>query len=378
MRQRGRSCATLSDSQDARTDRLGDDSSRSPPRSHSSSCSRPLRRPALTRDSWPQVNHDASGNRANVNATQISLANVDQVGWVRGLAGPPPGEGECGREFTAPLVVGKRPFAVSNGRLLAYNVATGRQIWERVIATGHLTNVIRVAAVAGGRIFTRWGDCTSGSDPARSVRAYDAADGAPLWLRGVSGLNGVSVTRGRVIAAGDSAGSGLTVRVLDPATGATIWEASGECGDPGAVVAHNRVFYQDCDADPHLVAAAVRTGAVAWEKPGFWDVQRADAAGTDASHLYVGHDTVLDPATGETRFGLTGSSRIDAVDATRVYASCGGVVCAFARDTGARAWTSDVPAGSFQSARLALAGALLYSSRGTVLDAVSGATVGQL
>jgi hypothetical protein len=68
------------------------------------------------------------------------------------------------------------------------------------------------------------------------------------------------------------------------------------------------------------------------------------------------------------------------VDGTRVYADCGTVVCAFSRATGARLWTSTVPASGsgFWPARLALAGALLYTPVGTVLDAATGPVLKQL
>ena len=113
-----------------------------------------------------------------------------------------------------------------------------------------------------------------------------------------------------------------------------------------------------------LVAASVSTGSVAWRKPGHWGVgvERADAVGTAAKYLYVGSDTVMNPATGATRFTLSGATRIDAVDATRVYANCGDVVCAFTKATGVRLWTSTVPASPDWWAPLTLAGALLYTA----------------
>ena len=332
---------------------------------------------------WPQADHDASANRANTTATQITPANIGTVGWMRGLAGPPPVEAECGVGFTPPVISGNRAYAVSTGRLLAYDLTTGAQLWQRTLETGHLTEVIRTYAVAGGRVFTGSIDCISGSDPAGSIRAVDAATGAPLWTRHFTGLWALSVTGTRVVATGSTEGSGSTIEVLNAATGAVVWSRLGNpCGIPtGAVVAYDRVYYEDCDdaGTQSLVAAAVGTGAVAWRKSGNWPVQRADAVGTVAKHLYSGN-TALNPANGATRFTLSGATRIDAVDATRVYGNCGPVVCAFIRATGARLWTSAVPASGsgFWPARLALAGALLYTPSGTVLDAATGAVVKQL
>ena len=57
---------------------------------------------------WRQADHDASANRANTTATQITPANVGQVGWRRGLAEPPPVEAECGLGFSVPVIAGNR------------------------------------------------------------------------------------------------------------------------------------------------------------------------------------------------------------------------------------------------------------------------------
>lgn len=283
-----------------------------------------------------------------------------------------------------PPGAGNRAYAVSTGRLLAYDLTTGAQLWQRTVESGHLIEIIRTYAISGGRVFTGSVDCISGSDPAGSVRAFDAATGAPLWTRHFTGLWALSVTGSRVVATGATEGSGSTVEVLDAATGAVVWSRLGDiCNIPtSAVVAYDRVYFDDCDQSTgarSLIAAAVGTGAVAWRKSGNWPVQRADAVGTAAKHLYSG-STALNPANGATRFTLSGATRIDAVDATRVYANCGTVVCAFTRATGARLWTSTVPASGrgFWPARLALAGALLYTPVGTVLDAATGAVVKQL
>ena len=140
------------------------------------------------------------------------------MGWLRGLAGPPPVHGECGVSFTAPVIVGKRAYAVSTGRLIAYDLTTGSQLWQQVVATGHLTDVIQVYGVSGGRVILGWHDCVSGSDPPGFVHAYDANTGASLWFQSLIGLSEVSVTGGLVVAAGSTVGSGTRLEVLDAAT----------------------------------------------------------------------------------------------------------------------------------------------------------------
>lgn len=332
---------------------------------------------------WPQADHDASANRANATETTITPANAAQIAWVRGIAAAPtpPGGAECGVGWTTPILAGTRAYAVQTGRLVVHDLRTGALVWQRVLETGHLIEVAQVYSVAGGRVFVGSLDCISGSDPTGTVQAFDASTGARLWSRFFTGLTGVSVTGTRVVAAGSTVGSGSTVEVLDAATGAVVWRHLGEDCAVSAVVSYDRVYYEECDQNTgarSLVAAAVSTGAVAWRKPGSWPVRRADAVGTVAKHLYAG-TTALNPATGATRFTLAGTTRIDAVDATRVYAACGAVVCAFTRATGVRLWTSAVPASSgLRPAVPALAGALLYTPEGTVLAAATGAVVTRL
>lgn len=338
---------------------------------------------------WPQVDHDASANRANTTEATITPSNVGQLSWRRGVVAPPvatPGPG-CDEGWSAPLLVGKRLYSVATGRLMAIDVPTGATVWQRDIdITGG--SVSKVFAVSGGRVLVGQIDCRSQSDPGGSVRAYSAGTGQPLWAQGHPAILSVSVYGNWVVTSGEgAAGSGSLVQVFDATTGALVWSHSqwpGGCRT-STVVAYERVFYSECDPDTNgtlgLAAARIADGVVTWRRPGDWTVHRADTPGTASRNLYVsgpGGTMSLDPASGATRYQLPGAGAVLAVGATRVYATCGGILCAYNRGTGALLWTSTATTAYSGGSTAAVAGLLLYLNGSVVVDVATGAEVAQV
>jgi outer membrane protein assembly factor BamB len=345
---------------------------------------------------WTQTDHDGSGNRANTTATQITAANAPTVTDLRALgarAFPPDQTRRCGEGWTGEVVVAKRVYAVRSGRLVAVDLATGTQLWQRdVDQAGGSRSVVR--AVVGGRVFVSQLSCDSVSDPDGAVRAYDAASGAPLWtfqqsggVGGVGGINGIAVDGTLVLATGTSQGNGLTIAVLDAATGTKVWGRNGASCPVAPRIAGGQVYYQECgDVPTALVAARLADGAVVWRKPGDLAVVRGDLVGSGSTHVFT-DSVALNTATGATRYTAAGVTRVDAVGTNRVFGVCGTVVCAFDKVTGARVWTSTIAAstgaGDDQSpfddpVRAAVAATLLYLPTGQVLSSTTGALVARL
>jgi outer membrane protein assembly factor BamB len=337
---------------------------------------------------WPQADHDASANRANTTATQLTAANIGQVGWRRGVVAAPAGENDfgCAVGWTAPVVSGGRLYAVGDGTVYGTDLRTGARLWERPVSP-ITTDYTWVAAVSGGHVIVGVLDCESQSDPPGTVLALDAATGARQWSASVGALTKLSVSGARVVATGSVVGNGTEFKVLDLTTGSVVWQRTGDSECVGsAVVALDRVYYQECNSTgtpADLAAARLADGVVAWRKTGTWVVTRADAPGSTAKHLYStrsGGVADLNPATGATRFVLAGASWVDAIDATRVYAACSGVLCAFNRATGARLWTSTVAltTAGFGQPAAAVGGALLYAPGGQVVDPATGGVLRRL
>ncbi len=331
---------------------------------------------------WKQADHDASANRANTTETTITPANAATLGWRRGLVAAPAGPNdECGEGWSTPVIANGRVYAVETGRLTARDLTTGATVWQRALGSGRLIDVARVFAISSGRVFVGSSDCLSASDPSGAVRTFDATTGAPLWTSFLDGFRALAVSGDRVVAFGYGPGAGNTVfRVLSASTGAVVWsrDIEEDCGiAAAAIVVYDLVYYQECAPVAQLTAARLADGVVAWRRtPGV--PTRGDAVGTGAHHLYVG-DIAVNPVNGATRFALAGATRIHAVDGTRVYATCGTVICAFTRATGARLWTSqELAVTDFGFAEPALAGSLLYTPTGAVLDASTGAPITRL
>lgn len=340
---------------------------------------------------WTQADHDASGNRANTTATQITAANAATVTDLRAFGAPihpVDQEGACAEGWTTPVVAGKRVYAIKTGRLAALDLTTGNQLWQRDVDPDGLSRSF-VQAVVGGRVFVAQLDCMSASDPNGTVRAFDAATGSPLWTAaGVGGINGIAVDGNLVLATGVSEGNGQTVSVLDATTGALVWTRRNDVCPVTARIVDQQVYYQECGTGQptELVAARLLDGGVVWRKAGDFAVTRGDRPGFDSTHVFTS-SVALDTGTGATRYTMAGATRVDAVGTNRVFGACGTVVCAFDKATGARAWTStiapsvdvaDSPSGIEFFVRAASAATLLYLPTGQVLNSSTGKVVTRL
>lgn len=301
--------------------------------------------------------------------------------------------GQCAEGWTGEVVVGKRAYAIKTWRLAALDLTTGNQLWQRDVDPDGLSRS-SVQAVVGGRVFVAQLDCLSASDPNGTVRAFDAATGAPLWtfesdggVGGTGGINGIAVDGNLVLATGTSEGNGLTVNVLNAATGAVVWSRHGGACPVAPRIVNGLVYYQECDSGgTELVAARLLDGAVIWRKTGDFAVTRGDRPGSDSTHVFT-NSVAIDSDTGATRYTLAGATRVDAVGTNRVFGACGIVVCAFDKATGARAWTStiaasvdtiDFPSGADFNVRAAVAATLLYLPTGQVLNTGTGKVVTRL
>lgn len=105
---------------------------------------------------------------------------------------------QCAEGWTGEVIVAKRVYAIRTGRLVAADLTTGNQIWQRDVDPDGLSQSI-VRAVVGGRVFVSQLSCLSASDPNGTVRVFDAATGSPLWTFGqpgdvgTGGINGIAV-----------------------------------------------------------------------------------------------------------------------------------------------------------------------------------------
>ena len=113
-----------------------------------------------------------------------------------------------------------------------------------------------------------------------------------------------------------------------------------------------------------------------WSLPSGWTPQRGDLSGSAGKHLYArnpsGAVVALNPQTGNVQYSLSNAVKVLAVDASRVYATCGSqgqYVCAYNISTGAFEWQNT----RFGSPALAAeADGVLYLDSGVALNAATG------
>ncbi|WP_287877675.1 outer membrane protein assembly factor BamB [Acidovorax sp.] len=199
---------------------------------------------------------------------------------------------------------GKWTAVVSRSNMLV-SMEAGRELWRKPLQTQTFTAPL----VAGNRIFVLSAD--------RSVAAYDAATGRRLWTQSRPGEPLVLRQSGVLLAVGDTLVVGLSGRLvgLNPDNGSVRWEAplasARGTNDVERLVdlvgRVSRVGDSVCARAFQASVGCVNTarGTVAWTQL---------AAGTEGIH-----------GNGELIFGTESN----------------GVVLAWRRADGTRAWTSD-------------------------------------
>jgi outer membrane protein assembly factor BamB len=182
----------------------------------------------------------------------------------------------------------------------------GKEIWRQRLPAGAYT----APFVAGGRVFVLTAD--------RAVSAFDGQTGRKLWSQSRPGEPLVLRQPGVMLAVGDTLVVGLSGRLagLNPLNGLPRWEAP--IASPRGI--------NDVERLVDLVGRVSRTG----------DSVCARAFQTSVGCVDAGRGTLMwtKPANGSE--GIDG-------DGTLVFGSeADGKVVAWKRDSGDRAWTSDM------------------------------------
>jgi outer membrane protein assembly factor BamB len=345
---------------------------------------------------WPQTEANAARSGTNVREDQINRWNVASLTVDRTieLAPVPPGAPDLDHcqlgVVPDPAVTATRMFSVDGEDLTSFDTSTGARRWVRPLPRPNdFRDAAHVIVAHGGRVFVGVTDCTSESDPNMRLVAFDAGSGKQLWsttgpdfARTFAGWSTVVASEGRLVVLGANV-EGQRLFVLDAATGTTRWSRSfANCLDHGpALVVRRSVIVSTCVEEPAgqaLDALRLSDGTTVWSRPGRWTPERGDSASrygrillaTDATGQLV----AMDPATGKTRWARSvGGGNSLAVDATRVYARCGDVVCALSRIDGRRLWARAV-----QADKAAVANDVLYLGNGIALRAASGRVLDRL
>jgi outer membrane protein assembly factor BamB len=346
------------------------------------------RQAASENSPWFDTDYNTALSRANLTETALNPSTVKKVIYLRSIFSPViPPKGNCPGDIVAPVLVGGDLYAVTNGKLSAYNAATGNLIWRRTPDPAY-SEQYESLSVSNGLVVVGASDCTSVSEPPGSLWAYNASTGALVWTTTVPGagpLQAASVPGSFVLTDGaDAAGS--EVAVLNLSNGKAVWHNDG-CGfrnSPPLVVGTLVISY-GCDSqqNPTLQASKLATGSVVWTQTGDWTIQRGDLGSAAGTHLYVTNPTGavvdLNPQTGAVRYTLSKAHDVLAVDRSRVYATCdsqGEFVCGYNIGTGVQEWRNTQPM-VIGTTIAAEADGVLYTGAGSALNAATGKIIAQ-
>ena len=160
------------------------------------------------------VTGTSTGFGTRLDHTTIAYDVVDgEVRWTMRHAGP--SDGDDVAYAVAVSSDGARVFVGGFGPTVAYEAATGTELWAKHY-TDDLFNVVALAVSADGAALYATGDDFPTNLPSNmGTLAYDTADGAQLWARSYDGPasgedGGTSIVadtaRSRIFVAGRSAG----------------------------------------------------------------------------------------------------------------------------------------------------------------------------
>jgi hypothetical protein len=342
---------------------------------------------------WYDTDSNAAHSRANLTEKVLTRSAVTKVKYRRSMTAPPPrSAGACGPEspyVAAPLPFGGRLYAVTSGKLSKYNPATGSLIWRSNLNRYQIYNSLAITSnlvIAGGI-----GCLSGGSEPGGIVEAFNASTGAHVWTAGNSGgtITDTVKAGSYIVTAGEDA-AGYEATVLNLSNGTPVWNSTGCQGQypPPALVVGLLVMTYGCDSQGSatIEARKLATGALVWSLPSGWNLQRGDFPGSAGTHLYAtdpsGTVEDLNPQTGQEEYSLSQAVSTLAVDASRIYATCGSegsYVCAYNISTGALEWQNTQLAPIYYSPTLAAeADGVLYLDTGIALNTATGQVIKKL
>jgi putative pyrroloquinoline-quinone binding quinoprotein len=336
---------------------------------------------------WLQPDYNAAGSRANTAESTLTTGNVGAVTKRRTLTSTQPDcyddAGDPHASLAAVVFSESHVYVTDGDTVASYVARTGALAWRTTIS-GYLDTRYTSLVVSHGLVIAAGNECHT-NDPGGEVAAFHTSDGKAAWtVRPVyyDQIYDVAVSgKYLVLNTGEGESGALETAVYRVQDGSQVWFESNPvtyCRNEPYVV-DGQVFTDACkdDGTPgELRAHALGSGKVTWRHAGSLQVLRGDSDTSAGHHLYATQNgTVLDlnPKSGAIRFTLAGAASVLAVDGSRVYATCGSSVCAYAVATGAKQWqTADAAVTAL------VADGVLYLGDGVVLAAASGKKIATL
>lgn len=343
---------------------------------------------------WDDTNANAAGSRANLAEKVLTPAAVAGVKHLRSITAPPSNPNAyCPGKITAPLLTDGSLYAITaTGYLSKYSPRTGKLLWSVKTLPGYSQNFwsYQTLSYSDNLVIVGAYGCRSVSDPGGITAAFNASTGALVWQ--AAGFGAAVVVGTSYVITEDLDAAGYELSALSLKTGKEIWSwrSCTYSGTPEPVVVGLAVMVYGCDnPQGELLVEALKlaTGALMWSLPGRWTLQAGDLAGSAGRHLYATHYAAsgssgivkdVNPQTGHPEYSLSGAVNVLAVDASRVYATCGSAdtdICAYNISAGTLEW-QEAPVGPVKLA--AEADGVLYLDSGLALNAATGQKIKRL
>jgi outer membrane protein assembly factor BamB len=307
---------------------------------------------------WPQAAANGASSSFNPAETLVSLTSVPNLTWTHSFTARPvdPNGIGCGAGVaTSPVTAGNRLYVVLSQRLFAFDLTTGATVWSRALDDQAWATFYTSLTIVGSRVILTSEDCVSQSDPSGAITAYRASNGTQVWNTFVDpGPLSAAVSGNTLVYSGFEEGGG-DVAAINLADGSSAWTDWLPCSGGGnIIVVGGLAIVPACNPTnanlARLEAHDLATGAVAWSRPGAWQVFRGDTDAATGHDVYVaspaGRLVDLNPLTGATRWSRPGANGVEAVAKSYVYTYCDAeTLCALSRATGATVWTQVVTEG---------------------------------
>ncbi len=331
---------------------------------------------AAAASTWPQAGSDAGRSYYNANE---DVVNASTVGKVKLRWQLPPAQSDCpGR--VGPVIAGGLVITQDTSGLTARDLATGRLVWSetQVFSDRRAYNI----AVSGNTVIVTSSDSLcmiEGGDADGLVIAFDLATGRQLWRNEPNtDAAQLMVTRGAVIVSGNDYGTSPNVAAYRLSDGAHLWSDDDPEG-PRTLFSTIPVG-GDVVISWHRQMETVRVDAVTGQPKEGWSSAWTPLA-SYGDWLIVGDDSdwslkVVRVSTGAAVWSMDRVSNRVATDGRRVYLGIGTYLEAYEVASGKRAWSVNLGARVGQPVR---AGGLVYApvvgKPVAVRNAATGATV---
>jgi outer membrane protein assembly factor BamB len=171
-----------------------------------------------------------------------------------------------------PVTLGERVFAIresgfpgvmANDKLVAYDIATGQELWNIVVPYHGNPNQEWIAYVAGthdGKVYAARG----GSERTTPIYAFDAATGALVWTSmfetGAGPYDGIVFASNGDLIVGDFA----SIARINSTDGSTVWATPRSCpvsGSCGAALGEGAAYiHEQTSNGPAVVRFNLATG----------------------------------------------------------------------------------------------------------------------